>query len=301
MDAIIERLDGTRFRLSEFGIMVLEFRVSPIDIQFDSEHVHGRPGRLRTKSDYGNRSITLKLMFTAQNRFGVPLLRDAVADIFDGTEPFYIYESVANKMYSFEIPGETQYSSAYDNPEIVDLMYKRYLVQRINNDSAKFTGLTGRRDVELETFDLPFAETPFTTLEIKNKEWTDNQWAWGTDLDWQESPPKYTFNSNSFIVKNFGQLKIDPRFFPLKIKLKGSFSNQVKIKNVTTNEEFIYNGSLSPTDELVLDGVDYLKNGNRVTSDTNKKLISLVRGENQFEIIGGTVSSISFDFRFYFK
>lgn len=301
MDLIIERLDGTRFRLSEHGVMVLDFVPSPIDITFDSENVQGRPGRIRTRSDYGNRLIKIYLMFVAQNRFGIPILRDEIADLLDGNEPFYVYESVTNKLYDFELPGQTQYNSAYANPETVDLTHKRYLIQRTGNESSKFSGLTGQRIIDFETYELPFAETPFTTLELLNKEWTDDQWAWAMGLTWEEEPPKYTFNTNSFIVKNFGQIKIDPRNIPLVIKLKGTFSSKVTIKNLSTGEEFIYNGPLAVGDELVIDGVDYLKNGARVTGNTNKNLISLKRGENQFEITGGTVTSISFDFRFYFK
>ena len=88
---------------------------------------------------------------------------------------------------------------------------------------------------------------------------------------------------------------------PLRIVLRGNFSNGVTISNQSTGDTFAYNGSLTANDTMIIDGVSYLKNGQHITGQTNKKLISLKRGANQFVISGGTVASISFDFPFYFK
>jgi len=138
-------------------------------------------------------------------------------------------------------------------------------------------------------------------MQLLNKEWDLDQLSWGLGFDWDEDPPQFTFTTNTFVVKNYGQVQINPRYMPLRIVLRGSFLSGVTITNQTTGDIFKYNGSLSTNDILVIDGVSYTKNDQQVTGQTNKKLISIKRGDNQISIQGGTVTSISFDFPFYFK
>lgn len=73
------------------------------------------------------------------------------------------------------------------------------------------------------------------------------------------------------------------------------------LTNQATGERVTYNESLTASDTLVFDGVQYLKNGVNVSKHTNYGLIKLIPGENQISITGGTVTSVEFDFRFYFK
>lgn len=297
--AILETMDGVRHNLTDYGVPVL--KVAPIDIVYNSENIKGRPGRNRTERYHGVRKLQLTMTLQAKDITDTELLTDQLADILDGDEEFYIYQQLMTSSYGFEMPGQSSFTGALYAVEWTPMMYKRWKVERINNDAIEWKGLKGKRVIEFETSDLPYGETPFTSMQLLNKEWDLDQIAWGLGFDWDEDSPQFTFTSNDFKVKNYGQVIINPRYMPFRIVLKGSFPSYVQIENRTTGDVFRYNGALSEYDTLVLDGVNYLKNGQQVTGQTNKKLISLKRGDNQFSISGGSVTSISFDFPFYFK
>ncbi|MER2154788.1 MAG: phage tail domain-containing protein [Solibacillus sp.] len=298
--AIIEKLDGSRYDLTKYGIPLL--KVNPVDIIYDSENVRGRPGRNRTDRYHGVRKLQLTMLLNAKSETDTIILRDKLAAILDDVEDFYLYEQVS-KGYKFELPGETSFKTSIDQLQWHPHMYKRWRVERINNDGIEWDGYRGKRVIEFETSDLPYAETPFTSLDIQSmeKSWLDGRLAWQLGVaDWNNPLPSYTFNSNTFNVLNGGNVKVDPRCMPLKIILKGSFSSNATIRNNTTGEVFIYKGSLTSSDTLVLDRISYLKNGAHITGSTNKKLISLAKGNNSFSVSGGTVTSISFEFPFYY-
>lgn len=292
-------MNGERYNLADYGFPSI--KVNPVDIQYDSENILGRAGRNRVTRYHGVRAIQLKMLLQAADVADTSLLRDELAAILDDAEDFYIYETIG-QTYKFEIPGQSAYGGAQKAIEWIPLMHKRWRVERINNDGIEWNGLTGRRVIEFETSNLPYAETPFTSLELANAplEWDRDAIAWGMGFDWDENPPKFTFNTSTFTVNNYGNVDINPRYMPLKIVLRGTFSSNVTIRNITTNDTFVYNGSLSSSQQLILDGVDYRIGTTSITGNTNKKLITLKKGENQFQITGGTVTEISFEFPFYY-
>ncbi len=297
--AILETMDGVRHDLTKYGVPIL--KVAPIDIVYNSENITGRAGRNRTERYHGVRKLQLTLIVQAKDITDTELLTDQLADILDGDEEFYIYQQLMTKGYGFEMPGQLSFTGALDAVEWTPLMYKRWKVERINNDAIEWKGLKGKRVIEFETSDLPYGETPFSSMQLLDKEWDLEQISWGLGFNWDENSPQFTFASNNFKVKNYGQITINPRYMPLRIVLRGNFLSGVTISNQTTGDTFTYNGALSTNDTLVIDGVNYLKNSHQITGQTNMKLITLKRGDNQFSIQGGTVTSVSFDFPFYFK
>ncbi|PHG55535.1 phage tail protein, partial [Bacillus toyonensis] len=110
----------------------------------------------------------------------------------------------------------------------------------------------------------------------------------------------YTRTTSNFTINNKGAVEIDPRQMPLRIIFKGASEN-LKIKNKTTKEEWTYTGITTDKDTIVIDQVRSTKNSLSIVRDTNKKVISLQTGINEFEIIGAKGAfSISFDFRFQY-
>jgi len=87
---------------------------------------------------------------------------------------------------------------------------------------------------------------------------------------------------------------------PLKITFTGASSN-LTITNQTTGDMWQYTGTTQAGDTITLDGVRSLKNGASIFGQTNRKLITLKSGWNDFAITGATGAfEISFDFRFYY-
>jgi hypothetical protein len=62
----------------------------------------------------------------------------------------------------------------------------------------------------------------------------------------------------------------------------------------------VYTGITGVNDTITLDGIRSLINGVSVFRQTNKKVLSIAPGWNDFEITGASEFLISFDFRFYY-
>lgn len=109
------------------------------------------------------------------------------------------------------------------------------------------------------------------------------------------------YNEAEFTFKNEGDVLIDMRKqTETTISFKGN-SEGLTIKNLTTNEEWSYNGSTTAEDEIKLVGVQSLKNGQSIFGQTNKKILSLAAGNNKFEINGATGDfEIAISTYFYF-
>ena len=111
--------------------------------------------------------------------------------------------------------------------------------------------------------------------------------------------PSYIHRTNKFKIFNAGDVPVNPSKVPLKIKFIGSSSN-LRIINRTTGDEWRFNGTSGAKDVIMLDGIRSLKNDVSIFGNTNKKLITINPGWNDFEITGASDFSITFDFRFYY-
>lgn len=122
-------------------------------------------------------------------------------------------------------------------------------------------------------------------------------------MNWSElcNVEKTTFvieSQNKFRIYNAGVVEVNPRESYLKIEFRGA-SNGLTVSNVTTGDTFKYLDTTLLTDSLVLDGIRSLKNGESVFARTNKKLITLSPGWNEFEVSGvDGFFRLTFDFRF---
>jgi len=110
-----------------------------------------------------------------------------------------------------------------------------------------------------------------------------------------------TFSTSTFQFKNEGNLLIDPRIHSeTEIEFSGASSNLI-IRNLTTSDEWSWIGETLETDILLLKGVRSLNNNASIFGQTNKKLITLSPGWNDFEVIGATGDfEVTIRSRFYF-
>lgn len=110
-----------------------------------------------------------------------------------------------------------------------------------------------------------------------------------------------TFNTPTFSFKNEGHRTIDPRkHIETEIEFIGA-STGLTIGNLTTGEEWSINTPTVAGDVILLKGSRTFKNGVSVFGQTNKKLITLKPGWNDFEVVGATgVFELTIRSRFYF-
>lgn len=110
-----------------------------------------------------------------------------------------------------------------------------------------------------------------------------------------------SFNTSSFQFKNEGNWIIDPRIHSeTEIEFIGP-STDLLIRNLTTGDEWSWIGSTVLGDTILLKSVRSLKNDVSIFGQTNKKLITLAPGWNDFEVVGATGAfELNIRTRFYF-
>lgn len=110
-----------------------------------------------------------------------------------------------------------------------------------------------------------------------------------------------TYSTTSFRFNNEGDLTIDPRIHSeTQIEFSGASSN-LKIKNNNTGDEWSWTGSTIAGDIILLSGIRSFKNGVSIFGQTNKKLLTMTSGWNNFELIGASGQfTLTIKTRFYF-
>lgn len=267
---IFQRLDGTMYDISNYGLTRLYHNIPSSDIEHNTVSIDGR-GPIITSSTIGQRTISVDMLFQVADIYDYYLLRDEVNSLFLLEESFYI-------IFKRE-------------------PYKRWLVKVADGYKLPPHPKAGTFTVNFRTQNR-YAESIATTLDIK--EWDIDKWGWNGTIGWDEDL-RYRFTTNIFSVNNLGNVKIDPREHQLDIIVKGNFPSHFKLINTTTADAYQYNGPLTSSDELKMSGISTFKNGISSFKNTNKKLISLAPGINNLVIEGGTINSISFNFRFLNK
>jgi len=269
---IIELLNGTRLDVADYNLKRLYHYIPSANIEHNSVAIDGRSDII-LNSKINNRTISVDFVYLSQDIFDFYLLRDEVNSLFLREESYYII---------------------FKNEP-----HKRWLVKAAN-------GYNLQPNQRLESFTIEFialnlyAESVATTQSLK--EWDIDVWAWNGSINWDEDL-QYTFNSNNFTVKNLGNAIINPRQSPLRIIVVGTFDDTVNIRNTTTGDfySFTHGVNINNGNRLVLDGIRTVFDEISFFRRTNKKLITLAPGDNVFEVTGGQVESISFDFRFLYK
>lgn len=265
----VETLDGTRFNLETIGIIPLQFNVESLSPRHNFEAVEGRDGHIDLGTTFEGRRINTKFAIKAKDLYDYPLLSNEVFKLFNARTEFYLIHKYEPKR-RWKVKTITMFS--------IDR-----LLRRVGSFEIQFISAS------------PYAESFGTTLDpftFDGELWQVGQGLISEDL-------KYVHNTNTFSIYNGSDIDLDPREFPLKIKYQGA-SNNLTIKNLTTGDEWKYNGSSGANDTILLDGVRSLKNGLTIFGQTNRKLITLKQGWNDFTLTGTSGSFlISFDFRFY--
>src|SRR5690625_647358 len=246
----VQRLNGSLTDLDEIGIRTKDFIVHSPSYNHTTDEIAGADGVVDLGTTTGPREITCIFRMIADdfNSFGDK--RDEVFDLFESKDPLYLIEKRRP-----EQRWKAKVAESYD----IDQKYV------YGNFEVPFIAFSG------------YAESIGTTAQSSTFEHLD-------------LPVTYTdykdIHATRFRVYNAGKM-IDPRSIHnyLKITYKGE-SESLRIKNKTTGDEWAYNGSSNEDDTIVLEGIRSTKNGLSIFRETNKRLITLARGWNEFEISG---------------
>jgi len=267
----IQYKDGSIVDLHEKNLWVSSFRILSPTPEHITETVEGRHGSVLLETRLKERLIRTTIQVEAVDHIDFDLFRDELFRIFNPLEELYIIRDLQ--------PG------------------KRMKVKVANDFDIDYLTLEdGEFNVDFVIHSV-FLESVGTTLDPFT--FDAELWQIGQGLI-ESDDLKYVHNTANFSIYNAGDIDIDPRVLPLKITFTGASTN-LKITNVTTGDTWQYNGATTASDTITLDGVRALKNGTSIFGATNRKLITIKPGWNDFIITGASGSfTISFDFRFYY-
>ncbi|MGD6781321.1 phage tail family protein [Sutcliffiella horikoshii] len=268
-DFKVQRIGNTPVSVSDWGIFVHTFQIDSPFASSDSENLPGRHGSIGLGSTLRKRTMRAECTMVAQDHYDYELLRNEIFKLFRADKPFYIIRDAE--------PG------------------KRWLINEMSLYAPTREQKRGKFTLEFISYS-PFSHSIGTTQDPLTFE--SELWQFGQGLLLDDMI--YNHTSTNFQIYNAGNETVNPRDMDLIIEYTGA-SNNLSIKNITTGDEWIYTGSSNAGDSIKLEGIQSTKNNLSILRNTNKKLISLDTGWNDF-ILTGTSGSfeIKFDFRFYY-
>lgn len=308
MDMEVIPQSGEPIRLSELGLQVDDFIASAISKEIKKKTMDGIDGELFQGAQYRTRSIKVPSHINATDLLDVPLKRDRLFAILNGTEPFYIRELRRPKrqQYAFTEIGD----EPTEDPQTSDVHVggKRYLVLLSNEPEPVQTdrdeGLYIELDLEFETVELPYAESIGTSKDIHDDggiSLRPELWSVGMGLSSDSEKQKYFFStSGSHTVFNPGDVPINTFRHDFRITITVQEATSVLTLFDSFGREFRIEKDLLVGDEIVIyKGMVEINglNGNKFVE--RKGFPYLRKGDNIMRIEGGSVD-ILYDFRFYY-
>ena len=301
MDLEIIKDDGSTYRMSDYGI-VYDFVVGSIEVERYHDRMEGRSGTIDYGADYGVRRISVPMKFKAFDLHDYAHLRDELYGIVSELEPYYIREKrrLNRLQYDFvDFGSPEKWREGTDNQYVNGKQYRVMLTNEITPEQI-MNG--GEITLEFVTVGLPFAETIYTTKELNDTGYDATVEKYGLVDGIHADYTQYRFTENTFEVYNAGNVTIRPENMFLEITIgllttDGSF----ELRNLTTRETFEWQKAVTDRNIYirgmgVMEGTAF--NGLR---NTNRKFIKLKPGVNKFEVVGGTFSQITVDFRYLYK
>jgi hypothetical protein len=266
---IITQAGVTYDMAEDFGVLVRSFSISSARPEIQTEKVENTNGVLRMGKSWGTRQLTAVCSLFATDYIDTSLLRSELYAVLTSPDEYYIIvDSEPGKRWKVEVASEF-------TPEVIGT-YGEFTVEFVCHKGVAESVAT---TLTAQTFDV--------------ESWQLGQGMTAEDL-------VYTHTSSSFRIFNAGGIPINPRELPLVITFTGASAN-LKISNNTTGEAWQYTGTTTASDTMRLDGIRSTKNGLSIFRNTNRKLITLATGWNDFVITGASGSfTITFDHRFYY-
>lgn len=253
---------------SILDLKYLDFQEESVSPRVFTQEIQGTDGVLLGSITFDPFNLALNFSFRGVDNNDLLLLKQKLRGLFFRREPYYVWHSDA--------PG------------------KKYAVYC---DSSENEDLTS----ELATFKVNFvvykgySESLDDTSEfdLKNGRWQFESVAVADDSI------KYTHNKDYFEIYNGSNDTINPLLkHKLQIEIIADAPNGIKIRNLTTEDDFHYKKPLTPGKKLILQGVHPLLDGNRVGIHTNWQWLTLAPGYNIIKIEDDDIKSIETKWKF---
>lgn len=253
MDLLVEK-DNQSIRLSELGILTVDFDESSPDFSVNALEFSGRNGKLHFGSRHTEKEITYTGYFYADGQREYEVKRNKLYSLFADNKPFYVTPAfdTEKQMYDFERPGQT--TAQITSAGFETLSDKRFYVMLDSSIAPELQGnIAGRL---LYKLDLSFVTAV---------------------LPYGETKPKSGTLSASLVYNGTASASQLETPFYVTVKANASASG---INFKLGERTWTYRGVVAVGDEFRLGGVYNTRNGVSINDDTNFEYFILRPGAN---------------------
>lgn len=267
---IIQRQDGTKYDLDQCDFKVISFDPPFFNYNHSFTNISDDIPTL-TQTTMQQMTIPLVIELHANDYYDYELQVLKLRQIFTSNEYFYIINS--------RIP------------------FLRYKVVAQAFDIKRLSNFYYTQSITINLIAIDgCAETLGVTSDST---FTKDLSSWGLGENIPTKTISYTFNSNVFTFYNLGLLTLKADSRPVLMKINATADN-LQIINKTTNQTWQLNHHIDSNNELDLNGVKPVYQGQNLYSSTNHGYLDFVSGANDIEISNASNLTITFETRFYF-
>nr|DAX63798.1 MAG TPA: distal tail protein [Caudoviricetes sp.] len=246
MDLLVEKLDGRRYYLSQYKVLITDFEESAPSVTRNSKQLDQRNGNIDFGGWHTDKTINITGYYRADDMDDEEALREKLYALLSDPDGYYITQLKTSPETAVERPGETSgnyYDKLKDYPS-----HKRFLVYTEAPEMELVGNVNGtllyKLTSEFKTMKLPYGETPPADIDVSSI-----------------VPYRGTVPCN--------QLE---QGFAVQFTATGSASSlSLKIDDT----ELTYNGAVAAGDVFMFSGFSYTQNGLSIVSNTNKAYFTL--------------------------
>lgn len=168
MDLLVEKLDGSRYYLSQYKVLVTDFEESAPAVARNSKQLDQRNGSIDFGGWHTEKTISVTGYYRADDIDEEENLREKLYALLSDPDGYYITQLKTTPETAVERPGET--SGGYYDKLTNYPSHKRFLVYTEAPELELAGNVNGtllyKLSVEFKTIKLPYGETPAKDVAI---------------------------------------------------------------------------------------------------------------------------------------
>lgn len=263
--------DDINIKLTDIpNLKFLDFIEEGVEVKANTVEMNGTDGVLVGPNSFGPFNLILNFSFKGHDTTDLRLIKQKLRGLLFRREPYYVWHS--------DLPG------------------KKYAVYCTEDGNESLTNSFATFAVTFVVF-KGYSESLDETskFSLSNGRWQFEGVARADDSI------KYTHTSDYFDIYNGSSDTLDPLLrHKLQIQIKADAPEGITIRNLTTEDKFIYKKPLTPSKTLTIQGIHPLLDGNRVGIDTNWQWLTLAPGYNTIKIENDSIKSVETQWSFNF-
>jgi len=169
MDLLIEKLDGSRYYLSQYKVLITDFEESAPSVTRNSKQLDQRNGNIDFGGWHTDKTINITGYYRADDMDEEETLREKLYALLSDPDGYYITQLKTTPSVAMERPGET--SGGYYDKLSNYPSHKRFLVYTEAPEMELVGNVNGtllyKLTAEFKTMKLPYGESLPRDLDVK--------------------------------------------------------------------------------------------------------------------------------------